>query len=327
MRVLAGDVGGTTTRLRLIDFDTPEPRGRVAAEQHFASGRYPALTTLVGEFLDAQPGEPITAACLALAGPIEEKEGGQRVQLTNLPWHETSEELADRLAIPQLRLINDFEAAAFGIETLEPDELLALQPATPRARAPRLLVGAGTGLGVALLTWQQGRYQPLPSEAGHMDFAPASELQWRLWNVLQQHHGHVSWERLVSGPGLQTLYRFLLNEAGRKGGAESPAAITQRAINGSDGVAAQTLELFLELYGAFTGNLALATLPRGGVFIAGGIAPKIKESMARSNFITAFRAKGRHSGLLAALPVQLVMQDDLGLRGAAVVARRLHYEP
>lgn len=323
MRVLAGDVGGTTTRLRLVDFDTPEPRGRIVAEQRFESGRYPALTTLAGEFLDAHPSEPIAAACLAVAGPIEEEASGQRVRLTNLPWHETSAELADRLAIPQLRLVNDLQAAGYGIETLGSDELLTLQAAPPRLHAPRLVVGAGTGLGVALLTCQQGRYTPLPSEAGHMDFAPSGELQWRLWSALQRQYGHVSWERLVSGPGLQTIYRFLLAEQGREEPAASPTAITNLALNGSDALATHALDLFVELYGAFTGNLALATLPRGGVFIVGGIAPKIRERMARGDFISAFCAKGRHAALLATLPLYLVTQSELGLLGAALVARRL----
>ncbi|HEY0721742.1 MAG TPA: glucokinase [Gammaproteobacteria bacterium] len=323
MRVLAGDVGGTTTRLQLVDFDSPDPRGRVAAEQRFESGRYPSLATLVGEFLDAHPDEPITAACLAVAGPIEEGDQGQRVQLTNLPWHETSAQLADRLAIPHLLLINDLQAAGSGLDTLDSEELLTLQAAAPRNQAPRLLVGAGTGLGVALLTWQQGRYRPLPSEGGHMDFAPASELQWRLWSALQKQYGHVSWERLVSGPGLLTLYRFLLAEQGQQERADAPAAITRLALNGSDAVAVQALDLFVELYGAFAGNLALATLPRGGVFIVGGIAPKIRDRMARGDFTAAFCAKGRHAPLLATLPLYLVTQSDLGLLGAALEARRL----
>lgn len=323
MRVLAGDVGGTTTRLRLIDFDTPEPHGSVAAERLFESGRYPSLATLAGEFLDAHPTEPIAAACLAVAGPVVMEEDGQRVQFTNLPWQEQSTQLADRLAIPHLLLINDFQAAGYGIEALSDDDLLTLQNASPLARAPQLLVGAGTGMGVALLTWQEGHYRPLATEAGHMDFAPASELQWRLWRSLHQRYGHVSWERLVSGPGLETLYHFLLSDQGKNGSAGSPAAIANLGMIGGDPVAVQALDLFIELYGAFTGNLALAALPRGGVFIGGGIAPKIRDRMARGDFIAAFRDKGRHAALLATLPVQLVTRTDLGLLGAALAARRL----
>lgn len=323
MRVLAGDVGGTTTRLQLIDFDTPEPRGSVAAEQHFDSGRYPSLATLAGEFLDAHPDEPVLAACLAVAGPVREENGVQRAQLTNLPWHEESRQLADRLAIPHLALINDFQAAGYGVEALSDDDWLTLQAGTAVNQAPRLLVGAGTGLGVSVLVWQEGHYLPLPSEAGHMDFAPASDLQWQLWQALHRQHGHVSWERLVSGPGLETFYRFLLGEQGKTGSADSPAAIANLAIQGSDPLASQALDLFVELYGAFTGNLALASLPRGGVFIGGGIAPRIRDRMARGDFIAAFRDKGRHAALLADLPVHLVTRSDLGLLGAALVARRL----
>lgn len=323
MRVLAGDVGGTTTRLQLIDFDTPEPRGRVAAEQHFESGRYPSLTTLAGEFLDAHPSEPITAACLAVAGPVLEENGIQRAQLTNLPWHEQSDHLADHLTIPHLALVNDFQAAGYGVEALIDDDWLTLQQGVAVNHAPRLLVGAGTGLGVALLTWQEGSYRPLPTEAGHMDFAPATELQWRLLQSLQRQHGHVSWERLVSGPGLETIYHFLVTEHGKADSADSPAAIANLGMNGRDPLAAQALDLFVELYGAFTGNLALASLPSGGVFIGGGIAPKIRDRMARGDFIAAFRNKGRHSALLANLPVHLVTRSDLGLLGAALVARRL----
>lgn len=322
MRILAGDVGGTTTRLQLVDFDTPEPRGRVAAEQRFESGRYPSLATLTGEFLDAHPAEPVSTACLAVAGPVVEEAAGQSVQFTNLPWHEQSWHLADRLAIPYLSLINDFQAVGYALEALTDEDLLALQQGPAVARAPRLLVGAGTGLGVALLVWQDGHYLPLPTEAGHMDFAPASPVQWRLWQSLHQAHGHVSWERLVSGPGLETLYRFLLTEQGKQGSADSPAAIAALGSNGSDAVAEQALDLFIELYGAFTGNLALATLPRGGVFIAGGIAPKIRDRMTRGDFTTAFRDKGRHAPLLATLPVHLVTRNDVGLLGAALLARR-----
>jgi glucokinase len=322
MRVLAGDVGGTTTRLQLIDFNSPEPRGNVAAEQHFESGRYPSLATLAGEFLDANPEEPISAACLAVAGPVQEERDEQRVQLTNLPWHEERGRLADRLAIPHLSLINDFQAAGYGIEALTDADLQTLQLGEALSHAPRLLVGAGTGLGVSLLTWQEGHYRPLATEAGHMDFAPSSDLQWRLWQWLHQLHGHVSWERLVSGPGLETLYHFLLTEQKKDGHADSPAAITHLAMSGGDPVATQAFTLFIELYGAFTGNLALASLPRGGVFIAGGIAPKIRDRMVRGDFIAAFRNKGRHASLLATLPVHLVTRSDLGLIGASLVARR-----
>lgn len=322
MRVLAGDVGGTTTRLQLIDFNTPEPHGLVAAEQHFESGRYPSLATVAGEFLDAHPEEPVAAACLAVAGPVEEAPGGQRVQFTNLRWHEQSTHLADRLEIPHLSLINDFQAAAYGIEALTDDDRQLLQAGSSLPREPQLLVGAGTGLGVALLTWQEGGYRPVATEGGHMDFAPASDQQWHLWQSLHHQHGHVSWERLVSGPGLEMIYHFLLTEKKMEGHADSPAAITHLAMSGIDAAATQALDLFIELYGAFTGNLALATLPRGGVFIGGGIAPKIRDRMVRGDFITAFCNKGRHASLLATLPVHLVTRSDLGLIGAALVARR-----
>src|SRR5512143_1664885 len=167
MKILAGDVGGTTTRLQLVDFVTPELRGSVAAEQLFESGRYPSLATLAGEFLDSNASEPIDAACLAVAGPVQEELTGQRVQLTNLPWNEESTRLADLLAIPHLSLVNDFQAAGFGVEALADDDLLTLQAGNAIPHAPRLLVGAGTGLGVTLLAWQEGHYQPLPTEAGH----------------------------------------------------------------------------------------------------------------------------------------------------------------
>lgn len=330
MRVLAGDVGGTKTLLQLVDFDTPAPRGRVVAEQRFESGRYPALTTLAGEFLDAYPQQPIHAACLALAGPVREEGPVQRVQLTNLPWHESSAELADRLAIPQLRLINDFQAVGYGVEALAADELFTLQEASPVAHGPRLVVGAGTGLGVALLHHDGQGYRPLATEAGHVDFAPASALQWRLQQWLAGQHGHVSWERLVSGPGLETLYDFLCGEQGADGrdlpllkGSDRPAAIATLAQAGGHPLAEQALDLFVELYGAFSGNMALSCLPRGGLFIAGGIAPKIRGRMAQGDFMGAFRAKGRMAPLLAEIPVHLVTEPQVGLLGAALVARRL----
>jgi len=331
MRILVGDVGGTKTLLQLLECNNQEPRGQLVREQYFASQHYPSLAALLEEFIAEGPNEPIDSACLAIAGPVRHTtEGGDEVQLTNLTWFESSITLAQRLQIPQMRLINDFQAIGHGIEALTAGELLTLQEGQPISQAPRLVLGAGTGLGVALLMHDGTRYQPIATEAGHTDFAPASEMAWNLKESLARRHNHVSWERLVSGPGLESIYRYLCtiepdmqNEALLQGD-DIPATISSFAQSGGYPLAEQALDLFVEFFGSFTGNMALTSLPYGGIFIAGGIAPKIKDRMARGDFVAAFRAKGRMVPLLEAMPIHLVTEPSVGVLGAALVARRLH---
>jgi len=321
---IAGDIGGTKTLLRISAAGEGEP----LLQKSYPSADYAGLAEMLDDFLREAGAPSIAAACFALAGPVS----GRRVKLTNLPWEVDADALAARFAIPRISLINDFEAVGHGIAALLPGDLLALQTGAPQAQGVRVVVGAGTGLGVAWLTWMNESYAVHPSEGGHMDFAPADATQYALLQYLQQRYGHVSYERIVSGPGLVAIFEFL-----RDSGLDSPSAqlaaamgegdaaevLTRFAQQGDEPIAQKTLDLFVRIYGAFVGNLALLALPRGGIYVAGGIAAKIAATMQRSDFMRAFRDKGRYAGLLETLPLHIVTNPQIGLLGASLMARRM----
>ncbi len=324
MKVLAGDLGGTHGRLWLAEVVNGLPR--CLREAVYPSADYPDPADFIEHFL---AGETVTAACLAVAGPVEVHTDGQTARITNLPWRLDSRELAHRLGLPRLRLINDFAAVGHGIDALQPKDLVNLQPGRPRARAPRALIGAGTGLGVAILVWNGTDYQVLPTEGGHVDFAPTDALQAELWAWLHPRHGHVSAERVLSGPGLVNIYRFLAQRAPQRADPaltvmldhdDAPARISEHALWHGDALAREAVELFIRIYGAQAGNLALTTLAHGGVFLAGGIAPKLLDLLSGGGFIAAFRAKGRMAPLMEEFPVQVIINTRVGLLGAARVA-------
>ncbi|MBI5659234.1 MAG: glucokinase [Nitrosomonadales bacterium] len=320
---LAGDIGGTKTLLRISAED-----GTPLLQKSYPGAGYAGLAEILDEFLREAGAPGIAAACLALACPIS----GRRATLTNLPWSVDADALAARFAIPRIALINDFEAVGHGIAALQPDDLLTLQAGQPQARGVRVAVGAGTGLGVAWLSWQENGYAVHPSEGGHMDFAPANAVQYDLLQYLQQRHGHVSCERIVSGPGLAAIFAFL-RDTGRGAPSaqlvaameegDASAAIARLAQQGEEAIARMALDLFLQVYGAFAGNLALAALPRGGIYVAGGIAAKIAAAMQQGAFLRAFLDKGRFTGLLETLPLHIVTNPQAGLLGADLAARRL----
>lgn len=325
--VLAGDVGGTKTLLQLAEFEPGALRPRrVVHEQRFDSGAYDGLAPMVRTFLADRAAAP-AYACFGVAGPIGGNAQRQTARLTNLPWQLDSLTLAAELGLGAVRLINDFEAVGYGIEALTADELHILQDRPPRGDATRVVLGAGTGLGVALLLPCAGGYSVVPTEGGHVDFAPADPLQDGLLTFLRAELGHVSWERLVSGPGLVNIYRYLLHRTGTDTAtdpllrAPDPAA----AIATSDNPAARdALELFLSLYGAFAGNVALTTLAYGGVYLAGGIAPKLLQHLQRDTFARTFADKGRMRPVADAMPVYVVTNGQVGLLGALLAASRLH---
>jgi glucokinase len=333
MRVLAGDIGGTNVRLQIAEIG--DVGIRTAAKARFDSARYETFAHLLSDFL-AMPASaaagPPDAVCLAVAGPVRQTSSGQAVQVTNLPWAMDSAGLARDFGFARLRLINDFQAVGYGIEALNPDDLVILQRGEPETHGVRAALGAGTGLGQAILIWQREHYEAYPTEGGHVDFAPTDEEQVALWRYLTSRHGRVSCERVVSGPGLADIYAFL-REWG--GAAESPqlageirqgdpaAVIARAALASEDALAAQALDLFVRVYGAQAGNLALSVLARGGIYIAGGIAPKIVDKLADGNFIRAFHAKGRMSSLLRSVPVSVVMNENVGMLGATLAAGRL----
>jgi glucokinase len=323
--ILAGDIGGTKTLLRLA-----EAGGEVIADLRFDSRAYAGLNQIIAEFLRDQSVPGIAGACFGVAGPVE----GGRANITNLPWQIDAAALAAEFRISQVRLINDFQAVAYGIEALDDGDLATLQAGIPVEGGVRAVIGAGTGLGEGFMTWQGGYYEAFPSEGSHADFAPTDALQVGLLNYLNKRHGHVSYERLLSGPGLVNIFEFLRDSAGRPASPElqaameiydTAAAISHCALAGKDNLAAAALELFVRIYGAETGNLALKVLARGGVFVAGGIAPQIIDKLREGQFVRAFADKGRFAGLLATIPVHVVLNPEVGLLGAARVAERISW--
>lgn len=326
MQLLAADIGGTSTRLVLANKDGEKIS--VIRAQSFDSGAFPDFVSLARLFLvDEKP----AAACFAVAGPVAATQHGERCQITNLPWQLDSGALAKALSIRRVKLINDFQAVGYGIEYLADSDTLTLQAGQPQHRGVRAVIGAGTGLGQALMVWTGQQYEVIGTEGGHTDFGPNSELETELWRWLKREHGHVSYERVASGMGIASIYQFLRevsphleSDELRNAIAESKdAAATLATWRGRDPLARQTLELFARVYGAQAGNLALTVLPRGGVFIAGGIAAKNLDLMQAGGFMEAFRNKGRMSGLMESIPVYIVTHPQIGLHGATHQAARL----
>jgi len=329
--LLAADVGGTKVALALAA--AGGTRQEIVAHRVYACQEFDGLQPIIVDFLQQPPvaghRAAIAAACFSVAGPVT----ANSATLTNLDWKIAGNALAAELRLPEVRLMNDFAAAGLGITRLAANELETLQAGSPVAQAARLIIGAGTGLGVGLLTWQDNGYAVHPSEAGHADFAPVDELQDKLMLHLRRSYGRVSYERVVSGPGLMRIFSFL-QETGAglpsrqlrdadKTRRDTAELISEFALAKLDPLAVRALDLFVAVYGAFAGNMALATLARGGVYIAGGIAPKIAPKLKEGAFIRAFNNKGRFSEVLATMPVQVVMNPQVGLYGALLEAARL----
>lgn len=338
MQLLAGDVGGTKTILRLVSADSDVQA--TLYEQRYVSGDYADLVPMVKEFLAAAPGtaQP-QAACFAIAGPVT----NNRSQLTNLAWSLSGGRIADELGLQTVELINDFAAVGYGVLGLTPNDLCTLQTGTPDTKAPIAIIGAGTGLGQGFLVNCGGQYQVFPSEGGHADFAPRSELEFQLLHYLLEKHSisRVSVERVVSGQGIVSIYQFLRDRkfatesedlaqivrnweqgAGKRSELPDPAAaISQAAIR--DRTAGRTMEIFIDAYGAAAGNLALKLLPYGGLYIAGGVTAKNMTLIRDGSFLSAFSHKGRMSPLLDKVPVHLVTNQSVGLIGAALRAGQI----
>ena len=314
MIVLTGDIGGTNTRLALADVAIN--RVRLREVERFHNEGVASLSQLLRAFLDGKT-RPL-AACLAVAGPTD----GRRVKLTNLDWAIDSEAISAETGIPRVRLVNDFAAVGHGLAVLEVGGRATLQAGEPAAHAPRLALGAGTGLGVVQTAWFEGRYHSMASEGGHISFAPTDAVQMRLLAFLQGIYGRVSVERILSGPGLARLYRFCWDEAGMPGMAPALPAdeISDAALEGRDAVAVRTLALFARIFGQTAGDLALVSQCLGGVYLAGGIAPKILPILQQGAFLEGFRDKGRFSAWMERVPVYVVLDEDVGLKGAALAA-------
>ena len=305
-RLLAGDVGGTKTLLRCVGED-----GVTVLEARYDSPAYASFDDLLREFLARIGGGTIDAACFAVAGPVYTA----RAEITNVGWVMEERALERDFGIRRVSLINDFYAIALGVPLLEPSDVLPLHPGKRDRNAPIAILGAGTGLGEAIVTFDGTTHHVIATEGGHGDFAPQDEEQARLFLHLHRIHGHVSWERLLSGMGLVNIFTFL-------GGDErTPAEIADLASSG-DPRAVHTMEMFVDMYGAEAGNMALRVLARGGVFLAGGIAAKNVEWLTDGRFVEAFLRKGRFRSLMASIPVDLIVNEEVGLIGAVEGARR-----
>jgi glucokinase len=304
--ILVGDIGGTNTRLALVEGD---PRAPLALEI-YPSGAHSSLEEIVRAFLAAHPATP-AAASFAIAGPVRDG----HVRVTNLAWSVDAASLAATLGLDRVVLLNDLEANARGLASLGPDDLHVLNAGRPDATGNAAVCSAGTGLGEAGLYWDGRRHHPFACEGGHTDFAPLTTQQEGLREFVAAQHGHVSYERVCSGPGLVTIYSFL-------GGESSLTApeITQLALVGEEATAVAALDLFVEIYGAEAGNLALKLMATGGVYLGGGIAPRILPKLEEGSFMQTFTAKGRFADLLAAVPVRVIMNDRTTLMGAALAA-------
>ncbi len=304
--ILAGDIGGTNTRLALVDDD---PRAPVALEV-YPSAAHSSLEEMVRAFLAAHPAEPVAAA-FGVAGPVRDG----RVRVTNLAWPVDGQALAATLGLERVLLLNDLEANAWGLPALGRDDFHLLNEGLREARGNAAVCSAGTGLGEAGMYWDGTRHHPFAFEGGHSDFAPLTEQQEGLREFLAARYDHVSYERVCSGPGLVNIYAFLA------GGCPLTAPeISTRALAGTDATAAAALDVFVEIYGAESGNLALKLMATGGVYLGGGIAPRILTKLEDGAFMRAFTAKGRFADLLAGIPVRVILNDRTALMGAALAA-------
>ncbi|MBE9011447.1 glucokinase [Pseudanabaenaceae cyanobacterium LEGE 13415] len=346
--LLAGDIGGTKTILRLVEAvtDQAETARSSLFEQRYSSHEFPDLVPMVKTFLkeaQAETGKSFqpVKACFGIAGPVVNNTS----KVTNIAWTLEADRLSEQLSIPQVSLINDFEAIGYGILALQDSDLLTLQAGKREPNAPIAVIGAGTGLGQGYLIHDGKQYRVYGSEGGHVDFAARTELEFQLSHYLldKLKIERISAERVVSGQGIVAIYQFLRDrdfaaesqdiadvmkvwesEIGKSEKTANPAAlISQAALEKRDRLSQKTMQIFVEAYGTEAGNLALKLLPYGGLYIAGGIAAKILPLMEEGSFLRAFALKGRMRSLMERVPVQIVLNPQVGLIGAALCASRL----
>lgn len=309
--IVCGDIGGTKALLGIAEIVAGRPH--FSLRRRYECAGYSDFDELFATFrrdADAFAGE-VGGGCLALAGPVDDD--GLKARITNLPWTVDAARCGTAFGLPPLTLANDFAAAAAGIAAAEADALVCLQAGEPLADGVRLVVGAGTGLGMAILVRNGAGWRVLPGEGGHVGFSPQDALQVRVHAALLAEHGRVTAERLISGPGLAAIHRVLANEVA------DPAAIATRALD-NEPRARASLDLFLAAYGAYVGDMALAVMARGGAYLAGGIAAKILPLLQTGPFVAAFNAKAEHAGLARRMPVLVATDPELGLAGAALLA-------
>jgi glucokinase len=320
--ILAGDVGGTKVHLALFDFT--EGKLIHTRDKQYPAKEYAGLEEIVKEFLGT---DRVSAACFGVPGPVRDG----RLRLTNLPWTLDSRELARQLQIDHVFLINDLEANGYGVAELGPDQIYTLSEGDASQIGNRGLIAAGTGLGEGILAWNGRIHVPYPSEGGHTDFGPRNEAEIELLRFLQRkYNGRVSYERVVSGMGLTNIYDFLRDNQGMEepkwlaekiAEAHDPnSVITEMALSAKSEICSKALDMMVSIYGAEAGNLALKVLSVGGLYVGGGIAPKILEKLKDGTFIKAFQDKGRLSQLLIHMPVRVILDSRAALLGAAAYA-------
>jgi len=319
--ILAGDIGGTKTTLAF--FTIEQERLKPIVESTFPSREHGSLREIARKFVSMNS-LSIEYVCFGVAGPV--KEG--RCEATNLPWVVDAKILAAELGIEGVWLINDLEATAYGIKALEPKDFTVLNNGASEAKGNAAVIAAGTGLGEAGFYWDGKQHLPFACEGGHADFAPCNELEMELLSHLLKHFSHVSYERVLSGPGLFNIYSFL-RDTGRFGrepdwltekiskGDDPSSAVSESALAGNCELCVKAIDIFVSIYGAEAGNLALKTLATAGVYIGGGIAPKIIKRLTDGNFMKAFISKGRMEHLMQAMPVAVILNDKTALLGAA----------
>lgn len=331
MHLIAGDVGGTKTLLVLARLGDAGPE--IVAERRFASAAYADIVPMIRELLDAAPETDLElgAACFAIAGPVQGDDDKQRARLTNLPWGLDSAAISAALAIPRVRLINDLAGIAHAIDVLSDDQRVVLQAGHLAAHGQRLVAAPGTGFNSAVICPGDGALRVLPAESGHAAFSPANARQLNLIRHVTEREGRCSREHLLAGPGLPRLLDFVCQEAGRPAGAalqeamrggDPSAAIGQAAVAGSDALAVAALELYADILAGQLADLALAALPAGGAYLAGGIPPKILPFLQAPGFLAALRDRPPMEHLLEALHVEVVLDERVGLHGALEAARR-----
>jgi glucokinase len=317
--ILAGDIGGTSTRLAV--FELRNNALREVVEQTYASRAHAGLREIVSRFVTEHRPD-IAHASFGIAGPVVDG----RVKTPNLPWVIDAQELADELGLAAAALLNDLEANAYGVAALTASDLVTLNAGAPGVAGNAAVIAAGTGLGEAGLYWDGRRHRPFAAEGGHADFAPRNAVEIELLRYLLQTHEHVSYERVLSGPGLHNIYKFLRDTGWGKEcaavveamGSRDPAAvISQAGLDGSCRLCVRSLDLFVAIYGAAAGNLALKVMARTGVYIGGGIAPKILAKLKDPAFMDAFTAKGRLKPLCESIPVRVILNPKTALLGSA----------
>jgi glucokinase len=317
--ILAGDIGGTHARLAV--YDVLDGHFNLISASVFPSREYTGLDEIVSRFVRTANVHP-HAACFGVAGPVR----NGRVEASNLPWIIESKRLAEELDLKKALLINDLEANAWGIAFLDPADLVALNQVKGTPVGNQAVISAGTGLGEAGMYWDGAKHHVFACEGGHADFAPRNELETELLRYLRVRFGHVSYERIVSGPGLVNVFDFLRDTgrgiepkwlADEMLHSDPAAAISRAAIDGKCGLSEQAIDLFVSIYGAEAGNLALKIMATGGIYLGGGIAPKMLPKLAGPLFMESFSSKGRMQHLLEAIPVKVITNDKVALLGAA----------